>query len=108
MHLCYLDESGTSHTGNTSHYILAGIDIPAAQWKLCDTAISKIKQRYKLGKAEVHTAWLLRPYLEQNKIRKFDSLSYSDRRLAVNRYRKKELLRLQRSNPKTYHQVKKN
>lgn len=108
MHLCYLDESGTSHTGNTSHFILAGIDIPASQWKTCDTAINKVKRKYRVENAEVHTAWLLRPYLEQSKIPKFDSLGYSERRLAVNRYRKKELLRLQESNQKTYHQVKKN
>ena len=61
-----------------------------------------------MGKVEIHTAWLLRPYLEQKKIPKFESLGYSDRRLAVNKFRKKELLRLQKSKPKTYRQVKKN
>jgi len=109
MHLCYLDESGTPQIpGNTSHYVLAGIEIPATQWKFCDNSIQKLKRKYKLGKVEIHTAWLLRPYLEQKKIPKFDSLDYFDRRLAVNRFRKKELLRLQKSKPKTYHQLKKN
>ena len=109
MYLCYLDESGTSQIpGNTSHYVLAGIEIPATQWKFCDTAIHKLKRKYKLEKVEIHTAWLLRPYLEQKKIPKFESMSYFDRRLAVNKFRKKELLRLQRTKPKTYRQVKKN
>jgi hypothetical protein len=109
VHLCYLDESGTSQIpGNTSHYVLAGIAIPATQWKFCDNAIQIIKRKYKLEKAEIHTAWLLRPYLEQKKIPTFQSLNYSDRRLAVNKFRKKELLRLQRSKPKIYRQVKKN
>ena len=109
MHLCYLDESGTSQIpGNTSHYVLAGIQIPANQWKFCDNTIQKIKRKYKLEKAEIHTAWLLRPYPEQKKIPKFDSLDYSKRRLAVNKFRKKELLRLQKSKPKTYRQLRKN
>ena len=109
MHLCYLDESGTSQIpGNTSHYVLAGIQIPAIKWKFCDNAIQKIKRKYKLEKAEIHTAWLLRPYPEQKKIPKFDSLDYSKRRLAVNKFRKKELLRLQKSKPKTYRQLRKN
>jgi len=80
LHLCYLDESGTSQIpGNTSHYVLAGIQIPANQWKFCDNTIQKIKRKYKLEKAEIHTAWLLRPYPEQKKIPKFDSLDYSKR-----------------------------
>lgn len=109
MHLCYLDESGTSQIpGNTSHFVLAGIDIPATHWKFCDNAVQKLKRKYNLEKAEIHTAWLLRPYLEQKKIPKFESLGYSDRRLAVNKIRKKELLRLQKSKPKTYRQIRKN
>ncbi len=108
MQICYIDESGTSHTGNTSHYVLAGISIPATQWKFCDSAINKLKKNYKIEGAEIHTAWLLRPYLEQRKIPKFESLNEKDRRLAVSRYRKKELLRLQRKNPKNYRQTKKN
>lgn len=94
MHLCYLDESGTSQLpGNTSHFVLAGIEIPATQWKFCDSAVQKLKRKYDLEKVEIHTAWLLRPYLEQKKIPRFESLSYFDRRLAVNKFRKKELLR---------------
>lgn len=109
MHLCYLDESGTPQIpGNTSHYVLAGIEIPATQWKFCDKAIHKLKRKYKLEKAEIHTAWLLRPYIEQKKISKFESLGYFERRLAVNKFRKKELLRLQKSRPKIYRQLRKN
>ena len=35
-------------------------------------------------------------------------MGFYDRRLAENKFRKKELLRLQNSSRKTYHQIKKN
>lgn len=109
MLFCYLDESGTSDIpGNTSHYILSGLSIPVTRWRYCDRRVSKLKEKWNLSGCELHTAWMLRPYLEQNKISNFEKLDYQDRRVAVNSYRKKELLRLQRVNPKLYKQVKKN
>lgn len=110
MYLCYIDESGTSGIpGNTSHFILAGISIPIWHWSDCDAEVTAIKRRYNLAEAEIHTAWILRTYLEQSKIADFESLSQTERRSAVERYRREHLLALQkRSNPKSYRQTKKN
>lgn len=109
MYLCYLDESGVSDpSGNTSHYVLAGICIPACNWKECDAQINKWKERWELSGVEIHTAWILRPYFEQNKINDFKKLNYIDRRVEVNKLRRKDLLRLQNTNRKSYLQQKKN
>jgi len=110
MYLCYVDESGTSSIpGNTSHFILAGISIPIWHWGDCDREIGKIKRKYALDEAEIHTGWIARAYPEQSKISQFESLDYQSRQIAVERSRKTELLRLQRSNKrKQYHQTKKN
>ncbi len=109
MYLCYIDESGTSEPlDNTSHFVLAGLAIPIRHWKQCDTEIETIKRRYSLANAEIHTAWLLRKYIEQTKVSNFDSLDYKPRRSQVESIRKAELLRLQRGNTNQYHQTRKN
>ncbi len=110
MYLCYVDESGTSDIpGNTSHFVLAGLSIPINRWKYCDNAILAIKKKYNLEDAEIHVAWILRPYLEQSKISNFESLDYTQRKSRVQQFRKTELLRLQRTNnPRHYSQTKKN
>ena len=110
MYLCYIDESGTSDVpGNTSHFILAGLSIPIWYWRSCDEEVSKIKKRYGLEDAEVHTGWLLRNYIEQKRIKDFDSLNYIQRRARVEQLRTAELLRLQKPHlTKQYRQTKKN
>ncbi|MFZ2095757.1 MAG: DUF3800 domain-containing protein [Anaerolineales bacterium] len=110
MYLCYLDESGTPEdSGNTSHFILAGLSVPIWYWKDCDRQIETIKKRYALENSEIHIAWILRPYIEQTKINNFDSMDYKDRRSQVEQLRRAELLRLRRSrNPKLYKQIRKN
>ncbi|MCX7976868.1 MAG: DUF3800 domain-containing protein [Bellilinea sp.] len=110
MYLCYIDESGTSDIpGNSSHYVLAGLSIPISKWKECDRSIELIKQKYGLEFAEIHVAWMLRPYLEQNKIPNFEFLNENQRRSAVQAYRNQELLRLQKlNNSKLYRQTRKN
>ncbi len=110
MFLCYIDESGTSSLpGNTSHFILAGISIPIWSWKTYEIDISKIKSHYHLQDAEIHTAWILRNYTEQNKVNGFEHLTYAQRKSAVLRARRVELLRLQKSSKnKQYKQTKKN
>ena len=109
MLLCYIDESGTPETtGNTSHYILAGLAIPVNRWKESELDITKIKQKYGLENTEIHTAWLLRKYLEQAKIQNFTSFPRDRRIYEIQKYRKAELLRLQKTNVKTYKQTKKN
>ena len=108
MYLCYLDESGTSTIpGNTSHYILAGLAIPAFRWKTCDRDINQLKIKWKIENSEIHTAWILRKYLEQSKISNFENLDFQERRYQVLQFRKRELLRLQHGNPKTYMNAKK-
>jgi hypothetical protein len=110
MYLCYIDESGTSAIpGNTSHFVLVGISIPIEYWKTCDASTRSIKTKYDLEDAEIHTAWILRPYLEQRKIKDFDKLDHRQRRAEAESFRKSELYRLQRSgNIKGYSQTKKN
>lgn len=109
MLICYIDESGTPDIpGNTTHFILSGLSIPADHWKTCDSEIANLKKKYDLVDKEIHTAWLLRPLLEQTKIKNFKSKDYTHRRLASSQFRKKELLRLQRSNHKLYKQTRKN
>lgn len=108
MYLCYIDESGTPDIpGNTSHFILAGVAIPADCWKQCDKIIAKVKQAGKIKNAEIHTAWMLRSYLEQRKIANFEKLNHCQRRSAVLSLRKRYLYNLQRNNPKMYHKTKK-
>jgi hypothetical protein len=111
MYLCYIDESGTSDVpGNTSHFVLAGVTIPIWHWTQADREIGNIMARHDLADAELHTAWLLRPYLEQRKIPNFEQLSRLARRSAVERERNAHLLRLQQApgNRKAYLQAKKN
>lgn len=110
IYFCYIDESGTPEIpGNTSHYILSGLSIPITKWKYCENGITQLKKKYKLEDAEIHTAWLARKYLEQSKISDFDNLDYNQRRHEVEKHRKKELLRLQKSGNKNhYKQTKKN
>jgi hypothetical protein len=109
MFLCYIDESGTPELpGNSSSYVLAGLSIPVNKWKEAEQDVNRIKRKYGLEQAEIHTAWLLRKYIEQSKIPNFDSLSRDKRIYEVDKYRKEELFKLQKRNHKLYKQTKKN
>jgi len=111
MYICYIDESGVPEIpGNTSHFILAGLSIPVLKWSEADSAVAAILKKYDLEGEELHTAWLMRPYLEQARIANFAALNRKDRRFAVESERTKELLRLQRKpgSSKLYRQVRKN
>ena len=110
MYLCYIDESGTPDVpGNTSHFILAGISIPIWHWRSADRSISTILRRYGLAGEELHTAWVLRSYLEQSRIPNFDRLPWDQRIAAVERERNRHLLQLQKTHQnKAYQQQKKN
>jgi len=110
LYLLYVDESGTSSIpGNTSHFILSGISVPIWHWKDCDRELSDIKKEYSLSDAEIHTAWIIRKYFEQSRIQNFSSLNYLQRRSEVEKLRRAELIRLQRSrNSRHYKQTKKN
>ncbi len=109
MYLCYMDESGTPEIpGNTSHFVLAGLSIPIAYWRECDGEIKSIKKKYRIENTEIHTAWMLRPYREQRVIANFSDLDFRERVYQVESFRKADLLRLQRVNPKQYKQTRKN
>jgi|GEM_PF-168567 len=110
VYVCYIDESGTSDIpGNTSHFVLAGISVPIDCWHDTDRQVSSILQKYGLENSELHTAWLLRSYLEQRKVPNFDKLDWPSRRFVVEKARDAHLLKLQRSrNLKSYRQTKKN
>jgi len=111
MYLCYIDESGTPEVpGTTSHYVLTGLAIPIYRWNVCEREINDVKRKYWLQDHEIHTGWLLRNYTEQNKIPNFESLSYAQRRSAVEQMRRAELLSLNRrgGNSAKIKQLKKN
>jgi hypothetical protein len=97
MYLCYIDESGTSQIpGNTSHFILAGLAVPIWHWKTCDQEVYFIKRKYELEKAEIHVAWMMRRYPEQDSIADFNLLDYDQRRRQVNSIRVSKQLALQK------------
>ena len=96
MYPCYLDESGTTGagTGDTSHFVLAGLSIPIWHWRDADREASRVLAAYGLADAELHTAWMLRKYLEQSRIPGFEQLDAAERRTEVRRRRSNELTRL--------------
>lgn len=111
MLICYIDESGTPEIpGTTSHYILAGIAIPIAKWKIFEKSIRTIKSKYGLEDKEVHSAYIPRPIIEQNHIPDFEKLNFADRKREVEKLRNTELLKLKASPKmhKQYNQTKKN
>ncbi|MBI5915198.1 MAG: DUF3800 domain-containing protein [Bacteroidetes bacterium] len=94
---------------NQYNYVLAGLSIPISYWKLCEGRISTIKRKYGLADNEIHTAWIVRKYIEQSKISGFDAMDYAQRRHEVGKLRKAELLRLQKSPNRNHNkQTKKN
>lgn len=97
MYLCYLDESGVPEIpGNSTHFVLAGIAIPIERWREADAAISEIMAKYGLSGQELHTAWLLRKYLEQSRIDGFQEMTGDERRAQVARLRVAEIHRVRK------------
>lgn len=94
MYFCYLDESGTPESAGTSHFVLVGLAIPSSQWKSLEKRIFQIKSVYGLQEAEVHTAWMLRRYVEQERIADFELLDRKNRIQQVQLKRDAHLLRL--------------
>ena len=95
MYLCYIDESGVPEIGRgTSHFVLVGLSIEAWDWKRQDRAVSAIKNKYGLANTEVHTGWMTRRYLEQERIPDFDKLSWADRRTQSKAAREDHLLKV--------------
>jgi hypothetical protein len=109
-YFCYIDESGTPEVpGTTSHFVLVGLAVPIQCWREADRQIQEILVRYDLADAEIHTAWLARRLVEQDKIAGFEKMDRPARRAAVDRYRAGELLRLRKlPSNKAHTQAKKN
>ncbi len=97
-------------SGNTTHFVLAGISIPIWYWRDADRDIRNIKYKYDLQDTEIHTAWLLRNYQEQNQIDDFEKLSRIRRRREVETFRSRNLITLQKDHRKrrSYRQTQKN
>lgn len=94
VRICYLDESGTAElTGGTSHFILLGLSIQGETWKSKDNEITMIKRRFGLERAEIHSGWLTRRYLEQERTPNFETLGVAERREAVQRARDEFLVK---------------
>ena len=109
MDLCYLDESGNhAPRSNTTHYVLAGISIPDTHWRDYHRSLEELKARFGLGSSEIHTGWILRPYLEQDSMASFESLGPERRRIEVNRKRSAKLIDLQGQGSPAYKQTKTN
>jgi len=84
MYICYMDESGTVEAADSSrHFVLVGLAILASAWKAKDAQVDAIKGQYGLIGAEIHTAWMMREFPEQNYIPGFAALSADQRRRQV-------------------------
>jgi hypothetical protein len=94
MYLCYIDESGVPELGTgTSHFVLIGMSIEAWDWKNQDHAVTEVKKKFGLINAEVHTGWMTRRFIEQEKIKDFDALDWPSRRAQVQSARDAHLIK---------------
>ena len=83
MHILYVDESGVEELNvPPPHFVLLGLMIPAHDWKKLDAAIEEVKGRFGLASVEIHTAWMLRRFSEQDKIAGFTELDREARKSA--------------------------
>ena len=100
MRLFYLDESGNPElSGASDSYVLVAVGIPIEKWTACDKAINQLKASYNLLSAEIHTAWMLRSYREQQEIEGFDSMPHEERRQAVIRVREQKVQNYKANKP---------
>ncbi len=94
MHICYIDESGVPELNQgTTHFVLLGLSIEAWDWRSQDRAVSVVKRKFGLGDAEIHTGWMTRRYLEQEKIPDFQKLDSPARRAQVRKERDAQLIK---------------
>lgn len=91
MYICYLDESGNvERKGTTPYFVLLGLAIPASTWKAKDREVQGVLNRHNLY-GEIHTAWMMRRYPEQERLKGFGQLPPDERREATLRERKADL-----------------
>ncbi|MBI4441955.1 MAG: DUF3800 domain-containing protein [Acidobacteria bacterium] len=95
MYLCYIDESGGPEINKgTSHFVLLGLSIEVWDWRRQDHAVTGVKRKYGLADAEIHTGWITRRYLEQERIPNFHTLDWPTRRLQVQQERRSQLIKV--------------
>jgi hypothetical protein len=84
MQILYIDESGVEQLNvKPDHFVLLGLSIRAEYWKDQDNLIEKIKKSYGLDGIEIHTHWMFRKYIEQDRVLDFEKLSPDQRRKAA-------------------------
>jgi Protein of unknown function (DUF3800) len=95
VHLCYIDESGVPELNQgTNHFVLLGLSIEARDWRSQDRAVAVIKRKFGLAEAEIHTGWMTRRYLEQERIADFETLDRVTRRVEVAKERTAQLIKV--------------
>ena len=94
MQLCYIDESGVPELNQgTSHFVLLGLSIEAWDWRNQDRAVMVVKRKFGLADAEIHTGWMTRRYLEQERIPNFQTLDWPTRCAQVRQERAAQLIK---------------
>lgn len=73
--------------------MLLGLSIEAWDWRGQDRAVSVVKRKFGLYGAEIHTGWMTRRYLEQEKIPNFQTLDWPARRAQVRKERDAQLIK---------------
>jgi len=69
VYILYVDESGVEDGGGgTDHFVLLGLAIRADRWKEHDRDLEAIKGEFRLEGIEIHTAWMARRYVAQEKV----------------------------------------
>lgn len=95
LYICYLDESGiVDLSAGTTHYVFVGLAIPIEAWQSKDAEVATVKAQYELQDVEIHTGWMTRRYLEQERISNFAGMSRIQRRQAWERERDATLIRI--------------
>jgi len=108
VYICYLDESGNvARVGTTPYFILLGLAIPATTWKPKDREVQSVLNRHNLH-AEIHTAWMVRRYPEQERIKGFAGLLPDERRQAVVKERKADLAKASMTGKKAVRDLARN
>jgi len=93
IYLLYLDESGTPELkGGTAHFVFTGLAIPSDSWADYDHRIQLLKQKHHLNLTEIHSAWMMRRYQEQERIPDFSKLDFESRKRLAVEIRKANLL----------------
>lgn len=96
MFLLYLDESGVPepHPDQTSHYVVVGIAVHEGTWFALERLLRKLKKRYGLeqdGDWELHAAWILSRFREQERVSGFADLDWSARHKAIQHLRAEKM-----------------